>query len=829
MNSTLAALPWMLAVVGGVGVPVALLLLPRADWRERAMVACLALAFGPALLTAWMFVLGTLGQNHDPDAGASLNPMQTTIINHTGGEALLTPALIGGGLLLMAIIAWVLTWRKARTSTPIKSSSIPLVADEKVLITLVVVATVARWVIQSWLPFGSWDPLWVYGFQGRAYTLAGYIAADIGYYPQFVPLQYAFTQIMTGSAIDDHAARAVMPLMQVGSILAVYVLGSRNFSRRVGILAAAIWALYPHFGYWTRVGDLEIPLTFAFTGTIAFFLMAWTADDTPLRRRYALIAGMFFGVAMWTKPTAGAFILGTVLVVTVEFLRVRGDWRAWWPRFEVALITGLACVPLGALWYARNLLIGHDALVFPPSYWQTQAMRSGQEFGWLLLALGVLVAYLYLGPLRARPNRLLIVIGVILIGLGITPTILEPAHMGLVEWVVLIAGVSVLTVTLARYAREHLPAEHTPTLHKLAWAGLIILPYFMVWFYSYSYHYRLSFAIVPVMILPTAVILAHWFTAEWMSSWRFPARLVYAGAVLAIAAPGVMIAVYDEGLGWDWLWTIPPPDDFSKAGLLGVVATLDEYVEATGQQPMVYAPGLQPLPFFYTEGEVRVVDTPRETEQLAGATHFINSHVAYLEYERDGDVAPFQNQWLASLPRANVTTRVATYQDPSFFYEVYKLHPESRFDPPEMEVVLDDEIVFGDVARLHGFTFSTQTFEPGGVIMQLAWQSIGPAELDYTIYVHLFRESDPNRQWAGYDGPVRYWDLNYYATRFWEADEYIMDRRHMFLQDPATPAADDYRIRLGFYDPVTGDRLPLTVNGEAAGDGYTLDLAFSVP
>ena len=162
--------------------------------------------------------------------------------------------------------------------------------DELSWISVIILAIVLRWVITSWLEFGAYDPLWVYGYQGRVYTLAGYIPADIGYYPQFLSLQYAYAQIVGAGGIDDHAARAILPFLQVGSIFATYLLGSRLFDRRTGIIAAALWALYPDFGYWTRTGDLEIPVTFGFTGAAVFFLMAWTEAETSLRRRYALIS-----------------------------------------------------------------------------------------------------------------------------------------------------------------------------------------------------------------------------------------------------------------------------------------------------------------------------------------------------------------------------------------------------------------------------------------------------------------------------------------------------------------------------------------------------------
>jgi hypothetical protein len=127
--STLQALPALLWIIAGLGVPWALLVLPRRDWRDRVMVAGLALAFGPALLTAWMFILGTLGMDDNPHAGDTPNPMQTTIIHHSGGVDLLRPELILAGTLALAALGVALAWSKARSScrcsTPSRRSSVP--------------------------------------------------------------------------------------------------------------------------------------------------------------------------------------------------------------------------------------------------------------------------------------------------------------------------------------------------------------------------------------------------------------------------------------------------------------------------------------------------------------------------------------------------------------------------------------------------------------------------------------------------------------------------------------------------------------------------------
>ena len=134
-------------------------------------------------------------------------------------------------------------------------------------------------------------------------------------------------------------------------------------------------------GEWSRAGDLEIPLAFLFTLAAAFFLLAWTGRKP--RRRYALIAGLMLGIGLWTKPTMGAFLLGMgAAACCSNWLRVRFDCARGMAALRVALLTGIAALPLGGVWYVRNIALGLPPLVFPPAFWQTLAQRSGGEFGW---------------------------------------------------------------------------------------------------------------------------------------------------------------------------------------------------------------------------------------------------------------------------------------------------------------------------------------------------------------------------------------------------------------------------------------------------------------
>lgn len=831
---TLSALPAICLMIGGVGVGWAFVILPRQHWRDLPMLAGIAIAIGPALVTAWMLLLGVLGQNsgmlnHDTLAGDPLNPMQSEVRNLIGGQVLLRPELILVGTITLALIGWGLAFVRSRK--PYRADALPnkpLFWDEKLLIALIVIATIGRWFITSWLAFGSWDELWVYGYQGRLYTLLGFIPSDIGYYPQFMQLQYAYTQILNGGIINDQTARAVVPFIQVGSILTAYLLGRGLFNRRIGIITASIWALYPHFGYWSRIADLEIPLTFGFTGAAAFFLMAWIEQQTPLRRHYALMAGLFLGVTMWTKPTGGAFIIGVVLVVIADFLRVRGDWRAWFPRFEVAFLTGIACIPLGGIWYLRNILLGHEAVTFPPPIWLTMSQRSGQEFGWLLLALGLLLVCLYLIPNHPRPNKRQVAIGVSVIGVALIPTIINPQRMNIIEWGLLIVGVAILGRELIRFANHHLQATGRRDVTYLLWGGLLALPYFITWFYSYSYHYRLSFAIVPLLILPSAVILGRWLSVERIKTWKRPIYQGYMAVIVLVSLPAVLIVNYDEGYGWNWLKDAPSQDDPSRSALTSAVQYLRDYQAENGRL-LVVAPGVQMLQFFFPLDDIRITSVPLATHAIpADITHFIHavpdSEAWYERYEVKKDYSaerlPYHTQWFTSLWRENVLIDDVTYYDRVFAYHVFEVDVNKRFEQPPTSVQLDDQVIFGDFARLVGYSYAVN--DAGDIDLMSVFEVLNQPDDDYSMFVHVLEDDDPVPI-ANADGPVReHGDaLTYFSTRFWEKGEYVIDRRTLSTENLDHP--ENYDLRIGFYSMMDGRRAPVTINNDSTHDGYIWD------
>ncbi|MFP4323319.1 MAG: hypothetical protein ACLFTK_12770 [Anaerolineales bacterium] len=535
----------------GVGVPWALVLLPRDEWTNHPTVLATGLALGPLLSTTWLFLLGTFGRLE--------------------AERALT------GLALLALVGLTGAWlRRHKRFRPPHTRPEPWTGLERALVVMMIAAFAVHIFITMWWPFVQYDTLWTFGYNARVFVLEEHIPERIDYYPQLVPLTYTYGQMLHGG-INDYVAKAAVPWFMLASVLMAYMLGLRVWGvRRIGILTAALWMLVPSALFWSGAGDLEHPMALYFTGAVAFFILAWRSHHP----RHALLSGLLFAGAVWTKPTGGAFALGVLLVVGVMGVRLflPDRWREqlgvqavatprrqiFWQKFRVAALTGLASLPIGGMWYVRNMAVGHAPITFPPGLWHDFAQRSGQEFGWVILSV-LCAAFILLRHWtdghrvdRLRARTLALCGGIALLLLGTLPSALvldapwdaysawdwvfgartQPERLNALEVALIVAG-------LGLFAWSVLPAWQRTTERARSsgvLAVLLILPFTVVWFWNYSYHYRLMLTITPVLASLVAAELDAGLV-PLMSRNALRRRALVAIAV-ALSIPALVIASY---------------------------------------------------------------------------------------------------------------------------------------------------------------------------------------------------------------------------------------------------------------------------------------------
>ena len=125
---------------------------------------------------------------------------------------------------------------------------------------------------------------------------------------------------------------------------------------------------------------------------------------------------------------------------------------------------------------------------------------------------------------------------------------------------------------------------------------------------------------------------------------------------------------------------------------------------------------------------------------------------------------------------------------------------------PALEQEID--VRFGGVARLIGYDLRERPVVSGArVDLTLYWEALGRSERGLKVFVHLV-SGPPFRPWGQRDNAPVY---GRYPTDGWEPGLYIRDEYLVEALAGAPPGT--YSLAVGFYDPVTGARVP-TASGD---------------
>ena len=146
------------------------------------------------------------------------------------------------------------------------------------------------------------------------------------------------------------------------------------------------------------------------------------------------------------------------------------------------------------------------------------------------------------------------------------------------------------------------------------------------------------------------------------------------------------------------------------------------------------------------------------------------------------------------------------------FVAMTKLAPLT-YSTPNVEHAREDR--FGDQIELIGYALDRSTARPGEQArLRLYWQAARQPDRAYTVFAHLRDAS--GRIVTQADGQPR---TNQYPTSFWDAGEVVIDDR---VFDVPLDAIGTLKIVIGWYDPVSGQRLP--VSGGSAPDEVALPI-----
>lgn len=855
----LKSIPATLWFFAGIGIPCALALLPRRDWQDRPTVIGLGLALGPIFGTTWLFLLGTVWRFE-------------------------LVAVWLGTLIIAATASSIVYWRYKHESPPQKPlPALPEPAFKSLKIVLILMMGLAllasAWDTAFW-PFTRYDSLWTFAYNAKIFMLEKQIPAFIDYYPQLVPLSFTFSTLSVGE-FNDHAARAAVPFFLLGTVYAAYLLGWRVYQKRLtGYLSAALWLLLPSGLVWSSAGDLEHPMTLYFTMASIFFALAWREDSltdkAPARYalesntlRYAAISGLMIGAAMWTKPTAGALVLGIgfSMLMAAIYSYQQQKWAWFWRKFKIAFISLSVAAPLGGMWYIRNLLAGHAWTNLPPKYWQSFAQRSGMQLHWLWGMAAIVTLILLYQAWRRSQRRwqdyVMPITALAFLSIGILPTALSIPADGWTQatswgWINgfreaerrlnSIEGIFILLGTLL------LLYSGWKTWQKQAWQlqqGFLItwgigLPFFVVYFWSFSYHYRLALSVMPVIFAPLAALLGSYLIPILLQNRLRQAAMLIITVALSLPAP--LAATYHTALNTlndTGLDTDSKKYAYANPALMQLVAFLERYAADNEQSRLkVSIPGENRVAFFFPTWQIDDETLPTDLEDLAGYDLFINyaanflweteklipnqvwawSKLAWVYPLQEWDqVWAFDGPYGAAMPRV-LKPAVQIIDDGKDHYEAFSIHLDAATQTFEPETPMQG-IVFGDGVQFLGFDLPSTTFVAGEKFtLKLYWQGTenGPLRGDYSIFVHL-RDAATGEVIDQIDGGLMY---GLFPMRLLTPGMFFQDRREWQLK--ADLPLGKAELWIGVYDPIAQTRLPVTMNNVPIGDSILIEASIII-
>lgn len=171
------------------------------------------------------------------------------------------------------------------------------------------------------------------------------------------------------------AARAADAVVSTLVVPVVYLLGSALVSAPVGLVAAVFIAFDPHHVALSTIAHLDAVLTLLVTLSILLYMFGERRGQV----RFKLLAGLFWGLAISTKPIAAPVVAILLLYKLLRLLLLRPagaqavrfmEWTDVW-----CVVLGHAC--LGAL-YTR--LWRHDS----PYVWRLHIENSFADFIYML-------------------------------------------------------------------------------------------------------------------------------------------------------------------------------------------------------------------------------------------------------------------------------------------------------------------------------------------------------------------------------------------------------------------------------------------------------------
>lgn len=158
----------------------------------------------------------------------------------------------------------------------------------------------------------------------------------------------------SGEALAAHILRGLNVFIGAGVVYITWLLGRAIWPKRPSLAlgAAAFVAFNPMFVY--MAGSINNDVIAALSGTAVLLAsVRLVQSDAGLSRRWGMVLGVLFGLALLSKFNLAAVVLLLETAVTWVAWRKK-QWRLW---LEVNLLIAVFTLLLAGWWFGRNQLL----------------------------------------------------------------------------------------------------------------------------------------------------------------------------------------------------------------------------------------------------------------------------------------------------------------------------------------------------------------------------------------------------------------------------------------------------------------------------------------
>ncbi|MHB1296387.1 MAG: glycosyltransferase family 39 protein [Anaerolineae bacterium] len=591
------------------------------------------------------------------------------------------------------------------------------------------------------------------------------------------PLYYYLLHVWTRLAgLSEVGVRSLSALAGGLVVLCTYLLGRRSLGALAALLGAALSALSAFQLYYSQEARMYVLATlFGLLSVLAFGRLL-ACDLQGENRRWPLGAMALYllaaSAAMYSHYLAATVLLAQNVALVVWLAVARAQRRLSWREVGGIVVR----------WAALQILV---VLAYAP--WLVYSWRSLRS--WPAVSAPLTLRFLLADAARLFSYGVTVSSGTRLTGLalGVALPALFPLARALWPW----RGGAVDSPERAQALRG--------ALVLTLYLAVPILAMYLLSLQRPMYKPKFLLLATPAFYLLQAKGLL--LLGEGLGRL---ARSRAAGRVVAALAVALACGTSGWALGRAYNDQAFYRDDYR-----GIVAAIETTAQPT-DAILINAPSQIETVNYYYHGVLAEYPVPLQRPMDRALTQAALEEIArthtrvYAIFWATGDSDPerFVESWLdAHCFKARDdwfgNVRLAVYAVP-------------RAAATEIENPVD--VVLGEGIRLHGYTLLTPEVRRGDILqLTLFWEAEAPITARYKVFTHLVdaqgaivgqRDAEPG-------GGAR-------LTTTWEPGEVIADNYGIPI--PADLAGSELYLKVGMYSVETGERLPVQMAGQPAGD-----------